>query len=118
MERNNDLTELAQQLRKQQTKEEALLWYKFLSKYKPRFHRQYIIGSYIVDFYCHRAKLVVELDGSQHYDPREAEKDKHRSAVLQEMGLTVLRFTNLEVLQQFEAVCQKIDMYIRGRDQA
>ena len=118
MERNGKLTGYARQLRKQQTKEEALLWYNFLSKYKPRFHRQYVIGSYIVDFYCHRAKLVVELDGAQHYDPLAAEKDKHRSAVLQEMGLTVLRFTNLEVLQQFEAVCQSIDMYIRGAQQA
>lgn len=79
MERNSNLTKLARELRKNQTKEESLLWYNFLSKYSPRFHRQYVIGNYIVDFYCHQAKLVVELDGSQHYEPEEMEKDRFRT---------------------------------------
>ena len=91
------------------TKEESLLWYRFLSKYPLRFRRQYVIGNYIVDFYCHKAKLVVELDGSQHYEPTEAQKDRIRTAYLESLGLRVLRFTNLEVLQQFRSVCEAID---------
>ena len=91
------------------TKEESLLWYRFLSKHPLRFRRQYIIGNYIVDFYCHVAKLVIELDGSQHYEPEEAEKDRIRTKYLESMGLRVLRFTNIEVLQQFPAVCETIE---------
>jgi len=112
MERNDNLTELARKLRKNQTKEEALLWYKFLSKYPVRFHRQYVIGSFIVDFYCHGARLVVELDGSQHYDPVDMKKDQMRTAYLESLGLQVLRFTNLDVLQRFDAVCQAIHTQI------
>ena len=115
MERNNNLTELARKLRKNQTKEEALLWYKFLSKYPVRFHRQYVIGEYIVDFYCHRAALAVELDGGQHFEPEKIEKDKQRTKYLENQGLQVLRFTNLDVLRQFSAVCEKIDMAVKSR---
>jgi len=91
------------------TKEESLLWYRFLCKYPLRFRRQYVIGNYIVDFYCHQAKLVVELDGSQHYAPEDTEKDRIRTVYLESHGLRVLRFTNLEVLQQFRTVCEAID---------
>jgi very-short-patch-repair endonuclease len=109
MERDPKLKSFSQELRKQMTKEENLLWYRFLRKYPVRFRRQYVIGSYIVDFYCHQAKLVIELDGSQHYDPQETEKDNVRTAYLESLGLQVIRFTNLDVLQQFSAVCQSID---------
>jgi len=109
MERNGKLKPFSQLLRREQTKEEALLWYHFLSKYPLRFRRQYIIGDYIADFYCHKAKLVVELDGSQHYAPKEMVQDARRTAYLQRQGITVLRFTNLEVLRQFNAVCEAID---------
>ena len=109
MERNANLKSLSQQLRKNQTKEENLLWHNFLKKYPMRFRRQYIIGNYIADFYCHQARLVVELDGSQHYDPTRQEKDLQRTAYLTAQGLKVLRFTNLEVTRQFSAVCQAID---------
>ena len=109
MERNASLKSLSQQLRKNQTKEENLLWHNFLKKYPMRFRRQYVIGNYIVDFYCHQPKLVVELDGSQHYDPAQQEKDQQRTAYLASQGLTVLRFTNLEVTRQFSVVCQAID---------
>ena len=97
------------------TKEEAKQWYQFLCRYPQRFRRQYIIGSYIVDFYCHQAKLVVELDGSQHYDPGEIEYDKKRSQYLRSQGLKVLRFSNLDVLRQFQSVCEAIDMEVKGR---
>ncbi len=68
-----------------------------------------MIGNYIVDFYCHKAGLVVELDGSQHYEPEDIKKDQVRTAYLQSLGLRVLRFSNLDVLQHFDAVCHKID---------
>ena len=109
MERNPKLKTLSRELRKNQTKEEHLLWHNFLKKYPLRFRRQYVIGNYIVDFYCHQARVVVELDGSQHYDPAQQAKDRQRTAYLKDQGLTVLRFTNLEVTRQFAAVCQVID---------
>ena len=109
------MKEFSRKLRKEMTKEEALLWYNFLRKYPVRFRRQYIIGNYIVDFYCHQAKLVVELDGSQHCTPEEMEKDGLRTAWLQQQGLTVLRFSNLDVLQRFSAVCEVVDAAILHR---
>lgn len=109
MERNPKLKTLSRELRKNQTKEEHLLWHNFLKKYPLRFRRQYVIGNYIVDFYCHQARVIVELDGSQHYDPTQQEKDRQRTAYLKAQGLTVLRFTNLEVTRQFRLVCQTID---------
>ena len=115
MEQNRNLKKNAQARRKQQTKEEALLWYQFLSRYPCRFRRQYVIGNYIADFYCHKAKLVVELDGSQHYDPMEQENDRKRTAYMESQGLLVLRFTNLEVLRQFRNVCEAIDLAVKER---
>ena len=109
MERNKNLTPLSQKLRKNLTKEEALLWNAFLKKYPVQFRRQYVIGEYIADFYCHKAKLVVELDGSGHYEPESIQKDQKRTAYFGSLGITVLRFTNLEVMQQFRSVCKKID---------
>ena len=115
MERNSELTKRAQQLRKSLTKEEARLWNQFLSRYPLRFRRQYVIGNYIVDFYCHKAKLVVELDGSQHLSPGEMEYDKSRTAYLESQGLQVLRFSNLDILRQFQNVCAAIDMAAKER---
>ena len=108
MERNEKTIKLARQLRKQQTKEEALLWYNFLRKYPVRFHRQYVIGNYIVDFYCHQAKIVVELDGSQHYEESGRAADAKRDAYLRSLGLTVLRYSNADVNQRFASVCEDI----------
>ena len=115
MERNSALKQYARELRKNQTKEERLLWNAFLSKYPQRFKRQYIIGNYIVDFYCHKASLVVELDGSQHYDPQTQAQDAVRTKYLESLGLKVLRFSNLDVLRQFQAVCQVIDSEAQNR---
>ena len=115
MERNEKLTENARILRKRMTKEEAHLWYQFLCRYKPRFHRQYVIGNYIADFYCHQAKLVVELDGSQHYSPEKAEYDEKRTEYLHSQGLEVLRFSNLDVMRQFQRVCESIDMAVKRK---
>ena len=115
MERNRKLNDNAKRLRKNMTKEEAHLWYQFLCQYPCRFRRQYIIGSYIVDFYCHKAKLVVELDGSQHCDPETLEYDRKRTEYLCSLGLEVLRFSNLDVMRQFRNVCEAIDMAVKGR---
>ena len=108
MERNENLKKNAQNLRKNMTKEEAQLWYQCLCRAKYRFRRQYIIGNYIVDFYCHRAKLVVELDGSQHYEPWEQEYDRMRTNYLESQGMKVIRFSNLDVTRRFRDVCETI----------
>ena len=109
MKRNAALTRNSQNLRKNQTKEECLLWNLFLKRYPMRFRRQLVIGNYIVDFYCHQAKLAVELDGSQHYEAQGAENDRIRTAYLESQGIAVLRFSNLDVLRRFEDVCAQID---------
>ena len=92
-----------------------LLWNAFLRKYKIPFRRQYIIGDYIADFYCHQAKLVIELDGSQHYDPAEMEKERIRTQYLESLGIQVLRFTNLDVTRKFRSVCEVIDETVANR---
>ena len=115
MERNKNLTHLSQTLRRNPTKEEALLWNCFLKKYPLQFRRQYVIGEYIVDFYCHKAKLVIELDGSGHYEPETMEKDQIRTQYLESLELIVLRFTNLEIKKYFTAVCEKIDLTVQQR---
>ena len=115
MERNSTLKGRSQVLRRNMTKEERLLWNCFLKKYPVQFRRQYVIGNYIVDFYCHQAKLVIELDGSQHYEPQDMEKDASRTKYLESLGLQVVRFTNLEVLQQFRGVCESIDTQVKKR---
>ncbi len=97
------------------TKEENLLWYRFLRLYPVQFRRQYQIGPYFVDFYCYKAKLVVELDGSQHCEPEAQKYDQSRTAFLQKKGLFVLRISNLDVLRQFGAVCSCIDNLVKQR---
>ena len=97
------------------TKEEAHLWYQCLCRYSVRFRRQYVIGHYIVDFYCHKAKLVVELDGSQHCDPEAVEYDRRRTSYLESLGLRVLRFSNLDVMRRFRSVCEAIDLTVKER---
>ena len=73
-----------------------------------------MIGNYIADFYCHQAKLVVELDGSQHYTPEETEYDQRRTEYMQTQGLTVLRFSNLDIIRNFQSVCSAIDLAIHS----
>lgn len=115
MEQNQNLKKYAQALRKNQTREEGLLWYCFLSRYPLRFRRQYIIGNFIADFYCHKAGLVIELDGSQHYDPQKMEYDRKRTEYLESQGLKVLRFTNTDIQQRFRGVCEAIDIAVKER---
>lgn len=89
------------------------MWYDFLRKYPVRFSRQKVLGKYIVDFYCARAKLVIELDGSQHFEPGNLEKDTQRTEYLKGYDLTVLRIPNNEVMHNFDGVCQYIDMAVK-----
>ena len=98
---NKQLVPLARQLRKEMTKEERHLWYDFLRTYPIRFSRQKVLGKYIVDFYSAQARLVVELDGSQHYEEANKEKDAQRTAFLENYGLTVVRVANNEVNGNF-----------------
>ncbi len=102
------LRQFARELRKNMTKEERRLWYGFLSTCPIHFRRQQVIGSYIVDFYCHEKKLVLEIDGSQHYETKGITADRTRDAYLSEKGLTVLRYSNADVNRRFEGVCEDI----------
>ena len=110
---NSKLTPLAKQLRKNMTKEERHLWYDFQKSYEPRFLRQKIIGNYIADFYCAKAKLVIEADGSQHYENNEMMKDISRTSEIEKFGLFVLRIPNNEIMKNFEGVCEYIDMTVK-----
>ena len=105
---NSCLTRLAQQLRKQMTPEERHLWYDFLKDLPITINRQKVIGQYIADFYCASANLVIEIDGSQHYDPDEVAADAHRDNYLMYLGLATRRYSNNEINQEFESVCSDI----------
>ncbi len=109
---NKELTPLAKQLRREMTKEERHLWYDFLRTYPVRFSRQKVLGRYIVDFYSAKAKLVIELDGSQHYGAEQVAKDAERTAFLNGYGLQVIRIPNHEVSENFEGVCAYIDVVV------
>ena len=107
---NKQLVPLAKQLRKEMTKEERHLWYDFLRSYPVRFSRQKVLGKYIADFYSAEAKLVIELDGSQHYEDTNVEKDAERTAFLEAYGLRIIRIPNNEVSRNFRGVCEYIDV--------
>ena len=91
------------------------LWYLFLRKYPVKIYKQRIIGRFIVDFYCASARLVIELDGTQHYEPQGLAYDAERSQFLSSLGLEVLRFSNSEIDRDFRSVCTQIDLRIQER---
>ena len=113
--KDNSLLKNARLLRRDMTPHERKLWYLFLRKYPVKIYKQRIVGKYIVDFYCASAKLVIELDGSQHYEPQTMAYDSERSAFLSEFGLEVLRFSNRDVDRDFHGVCTQIDIAIQRR---
>ena len=113
--KDNRQLEIARRLRREMTPHERKLWYLFLRKYPVKIYKQRIIGRFIVDFYCASAKLVIELDGSQHYEPQEMAYDIERSAFLTALGLEVLRFSNREIDREFHGVCEQIDHTIQKR---
>ena len=112
---NPNLKGFSTALRKNQTKEEKHLWYDFLRQYPVRFNRQKVLGPYIVDFYCASAKLVIELDGSQHYSEEGSEDDKIRDRYLARLGSKVVRYSNLEITREFDAVCVDISEHVKER---
>ena len=110
---NKQLVPLAKQLRKEMTKEERHLWYDFLRSYPVRFSRQKVLGKYIADFYSAEAKLVIELDGSQHYEPNNKQKDDERTEFLKGYGLSIIRIPNNEISRNFRGVCEYIDAAVK-----
>ena len=103
---NKEIVPLAKALRKNMTSEEKHLWYDFLKDYPIKFTRQKVLGKYIVDFYCPKAKLVVEIDGTQHYDKDGIEYDAERTEFLKGYDITVIRMLNRDVNSNFNAVCK------------
>jgi very-short-patch-repair endonuclease len=108
----NSLTLNAQNLRNNATKEENRLWYEYLHNYKFRFNRQKIIGCYIADFYCRKVKLIIEIDGSQHYDAKQEAYDTKRTEYFNNLGIKVIRFTNMDIMNNIEGVCEVIDLTV------
>ena len=112
---NGALTSNAKKLRKEMTKEEKHLWYDFLKDLPVNINRQKVIGNYIVDFYIPSAQIVIELDGSQHYEEAAKLKDDARDKCLSDMGILVLRYTNQEINSKFYGVCANIQKHIDER---
>ena len=111
---NKDNIPLAKALRKNMTPWERKLWYDYLRNYPVRFQRQKTIGNYIVDFYCAKAGLIIELDGGGHYTHDQAQKDNLRTTELESMNLTVLRICNLDIDRNFAGVCEHIDLLVHN----
>ena len=110
---NTEIVPLAKNLRKNMTPWERKLWYEFLRIYPVKFLRQKPIGKYIADFYCAKAQLIIELDGSQHYDYIHTEYDTERTAYLEQFGIKVIRIPNNQVYSNFRNVCEFIDLTVK-----
>ena len=110
---NKENIPLAKTLRKNMTRWERKLWYDFLRYYPVRFQRQKAIGNYIADFYCARARLVIEVDGGGHYTAEQARKDEMRTKDLESTNLTVVRICNPDIDRNFRGVCEYIDLTVK-----
>ena len=110
---NSQLSDNARELRKNMTKEERHLWYDFFKDYPVRFLRQKVIDNYIVDFYCSKARLAIELDGSQHYEVKGMLKDRIRTEYIEKRNIMVIRFANTDIWENFSGVCQYIDLCVK-----
>lgn len=106
---NKRLKAFARKLRNNATRHENRLWFEFLRNYPIQFNRQMIILNYIADFYCAKARLVIELDGSQHYSEEGASRDAARDEMLKSLDLDILRFSNLDIDNNFSGVCDSIN---------
>ena len=115
IKKNNKLLNVARILRRNMTRQEKHLWYDFLRYYPIKIYKQRIIDNFIADFYCHKAKLVIEIDGSQHYTKQGELHDEARTEILERYGLYVLRFSNKDIDDKFEGVCYMIDKTIMER---
>ena len=112
---NEALRGNAQRLRREMTKEERRLWFDCFKQMEETVKRQHVMGPYIMDFYCAAAKLVIELDGSQHYEEEGKQKDRKRDQYLEGLGLLVKRYSNSDINQRFSAVCEDIYETIQER---
>lgn len=112
---NKDINNIARTLRKQMTRQERHLWYDFLRNYYVKVYRQRTIDNYVADFYCPAAKLVVELDGGQHYTEKKMLDDEHRSLIINQYGIHVVRIPNNEIDNNFYSVCTYLDSIIKKR---
>ena len=110
---NKNILKNAVSLRKNATKQEKHLWYDFLSNYPVRFQRQKTIGNYIADFYCSQVKLIIEIDGLQHYTQGAAEYEKERTEYMNSLGIVIIRFKNAEIDHNFRTVCNQIDYKVK-----
>ena len=115
VKKNNNLLEIARLLRKNMTEQENHLWYDFLQHYPIKIYKQRIIDDFVADFYCHQARLVIELDGSQHYTPEGKKYDAFRTEIMERYGIEVIRFLNRDIDNNFEGVCYVIDKTIKKR---
>ena len=115
VKKNNKLLNVARILRRNMTRQEKHLWYDFLRYYPVKIYKQRIIDNFIVDFYCYNARLIIELDGSQHYKNQGKVHDEARTEILERYGIYVLRFSNKDVDDNFEGVCRMIDIVINDR---
>ena len=106
---NKQIVGTARMLRKNMTKEEKHLWYDYLRLHPARFSRQKILGKYIVDFYSAKLKLVIELDGSQHFTEEAIRYDNERTEFLKNYDLKVIRIPNWEINQNFDGVCEYLN---------
>ena len=113
--KNNNLLDKAKNLRHNMTSQEKHLWFDFLKEYPIKIYKQRIIDNFIVDFYCHKARLVIEIDGAHHYTTEGKLYDKGRTEVLEEYGIDVLRFSNSDIDFNFFDVCNEIDEEIKKR---
>ena len=112
---NKENVAFAKSLRKSMTKEERHLWYDFLRAYPVKFSRQKILGKYIADFYSASAGIVIELDGSQHYETKAREYDSKRTEYLNHICIDVLRILNRDINEDFESACRYIDAKIKEK---
>ena len=117
IEYSRNLKPPSRELRNNMTDAERVLWSRLRGKQllDVQFYRQKPVGPFIVDFYCHAAALVIEVDGGQHYETEHARKDAERDKCLSEAGLLVLRFDNLQVLRETDAVVEEILKVIQER---
>lgn len=114
IEYNKSNIRIAKMLRKHMTRHEKKLWYDFLKDYEIRFQRQKTIGNYIADFYCAKARLIIELDGSGHYTSPQILKDHIRTKDLERLGLSVLRICNEDIDKNFSNTCEYIDWIVKN----
>ena len=115
LKKNNEWLNIAKILRHNMTRQEQHLWYDFLRYYPQKIYKQRIIDNFIADFYCHSARLVIEIDGSQHYTNQGKAHDEARTEILERYGIYVLRFSNEDIDKNFDGVCRMIDKVINER---